>query len=121
MLELNMIPEGLAQKIVNAGKKCAECKYFVHIPWAADLCGCQGHVFAREESGCTDFIAHGKQSNAERIRSMTDRELAEWLNWITNCEECPVKRECENPYYTTSIDACINTLLGWLKQEAKDA
>lgn len=40
------------------------------------------------------------QTNADRIRSMSDEELAEWIAYDTSCETCPVKGttdyECHN-------------------------
>lgn len=54
-----------------------------------------------------------KQTNADRIRSMTDEELANWLEQFASCELCPAIRErCGYG------DGCINAWLDWLKQEA---
>ena len=52
-------------------------------------------------------------TNADRIRSMTDEELAE-LFWIrADCELCPNKE----PHCS---DDCKKHWLDWLKEEAKE-
>jgi len=56
-----------------------------------------------------------KQTNADRIRAMTDEELAElWLERI-DCGQCPVLGECN----LTDKD-CKRLALEWLKQEANE-
>lgn len=52
-------------------------------------------------------------TNADKIRAMTDEELANWVNFHTDCENCP-NRKCEDSY-TTSPDSCVKSLLAWLK------
>ena len=56
-----------------------------------------------------------KQSNADRIRSMTDEEMAKYYfdAFFYTTPYC-FKPEC------TDDDACEECLLNWLKQEAKD-
>ena len=54
-----------------------------------------------------------QKTNADRIRSMTDEELAE-LFWIrADCELCPNKE----PYCS---DDCKKHWLDWLKKEATE-
>ena len=54
-------------------------------------------------------------TNADRIRSMTDEELAElWWEHV-DCGECPVHRDCK----MTGQD-CKELALGWLQEEAKE-
>lgn len=59
-------------------------------------------------------------TNGDRIRQMTDEELADFLDTITdcchgvilsNCDRCPMKYADEAPF--CRIDE-------WLKQEVKD-
>ena len=52
------------------------------------------------------YFASKPQTNADRIRSMTDEELAEWYWWMLRYVQG----------YTDSRVA----LLDWLKQEAKE-
>ena len=53
-------------------------------------------------------------TNADRIRSMTDEKLANWLEQFASCELCPAIRErCGYG------DGCVKAWLDWLKEEAK--
>jgi len=56
-----------------------------------------------------------KLTNADRIRSMTDEELAELWWERVDCGECPVHKECK----LTGQD-CKRLALDWLKQEVED-
>lgn len=59
------------------------------------------------QSPCKDE----KPSNADRIRAMSDEELAEWLDrLITHCNDGP----CFNCFMQ---EACLTSVLEWLKQE----
>ena len=62
-----------------------------------------------------------KQTNADRIRSMTDEELAEFLDKVScGCEECPKERECMYPLTQFDVELpCSKVLLKWLKEEIK--
>lgn len=58
-------------------------------------------------------------TNGDRIRQMTDEELRDFLDKITDCcfsnndcDNCPMKYSDE-PYYRCNIEA-------WLKQEASE-
>ena len=53
-----------------------------------------------------------KPSNADRIRSMKDEELAKFIaSQRTDCYHCPV---------VVCVDACEVSWLDWLKQEVTD-
>lgn len=56
-------------------------------------------------------------TNGDRIRVMTDEELAEWLAVRINCEDgrCPAHASC-----VPSMEdmQCKDWICGWLKQEA---
>ena len=54
-------------------------------------------------------------TNADRIRSMTDDELADLWWERVDCGECPVHRDCR----MTGQD-CKELALGWLQEEAKE-
>ena len=66
-----------------------------------------------DASRCRDFEKR-PQTNADRIRAMTDEELANFVSLCCGwtCAECPVGRECNG-------DECFSTWLDWLKQEAQ--
>ena len=72
--------------------KCRKCKNY-----GMAICG-RCDMFYSE----FDPIDEPKQTNADRIRAMTDEELAEWL-----AKNDP---ECDPPEWW----------LGWLKQEAEE-
>ena len=84
-----------------------------------EACSCGG-----DESKC-DFYEDKrkketpKTTNADRIRSMTDEELARFINFHTVCEECPAKRVCEDNY-TTKPGVCVRSILAWLKSPVEE-
>ena len=53
-------------------------------------------------------------TNADRIRGMSDEELAEWLVDANMCE-----RVCIEEDYC-GCDVCVNRVTDWLKQPAKE-
>ena len=63
----------------------------------------------RQIMGITEF----KQTNAGRIRSMSDEELAEFCGRNAGCAECVAKvgDDCEE---------CREVWLDWLKQEVTE-
>lgn len=58
-------------------------------------------------------------TNGDRIRSMTDEELAEAiaLNMFFNCSVCPEdKRLSDNPLICKCDEQCTKHCMEWLKQ-----
>lgn len=53
-------------------------------------------------------------TNADRIRSMSDEDLAEWLVDANMCE-----RVCIEEDYC-GCDVCVNRVTDWLKQPVKE-
>ena len=53
-------------------------------------------------------------TKADKIRSMSDEELADYFYSIMDCWQCPAYKEC------TQEDGCANALLAWLKMEHKE-
>ena len=53
-----------------------------------------------------------KQTNADRIRAMTDEKLAKYLAWLEDPQACYVWELYENK-------EIIDDWLEWLKQEAE--
>ena len=53
-------------------------------------------------------------TNADKIRGMTDTELADLLAEVTDCWYCPTYQEC------TDVKSCDNALMAWLKKERKE-
>lgn len=56
-------------------------------------------------------------TNADRIRSMSDEELAEWIETIANCRMCKIGEEHCSGGETNSRASCMIHWLDWLKQE----
>ena len=55
------------------------------------------------------------KTNADRIRSMTDEELAEWLVSIIECDDgCPCIKECGEK---EEMGVCYPSMLEWLRKE----
>lgn len=63
----------------------------------------------------TQFKPKKPPSNADRIRSMTDEELAELWWERVDCGECPMHRDCR----MTGQD-CKKLALDWLGQEISE-
>jgi hypothetical protein len=66
-------------------------------------------------------------TNADRIRSLNDEELAEYIfglgNGPENCDgHCAYQDDCnaEGFNYSTCIKACIKEVTDWLKQPVKE-
>ncbi len=85
---------------------CPSCVY------ASGICKKTG-VEIRTTTGCT-YHTPKPMTNADRIRSMSDEELVEFILPITECGRCPTG---EIP---CTGDNCRRTLLGWLREEAAE-
>lgn len=88
--------------------RCDKCKN-------ADIC--LDHRELKTLKGCTSGIPDRKRlTNADRIRNMSDGELAEFLAYNAYCEECYVKKDdsCCYPDGT-----CKQKHLEWLQSEAE--
>lgn len=63
-------------------------------------------------------------TNANKMRSMTDEELAELINkdpfvrYLTPAKYCEIVNAGENPGFCD--DDCYDCILKWLKEEAKE-
>ena len=83
-------------------------------------CGaCEGNVCKEpfdSALGCDARLAK-PETNADRIRAMSDEELAEWLNRLhTLCECCSARERCG----VVECDmVCEQNILDWLRQPVK--
>ena len=59
---------------------------------------------------CPHFI---QKTNADRIRDMSDEELAVWLEDVVSCLDCPISKECNSGKH------CRMWMKKWLKQPAE--
>lgn len=93
---------------------CGRCGMLNH--WGqCQLTACRYPV---QESGVINGSAYVAKivTNADRIRAMSDEELAEWLAKITDCGECKVSTSrC-----MVSEKSCACAWLDWLKQEVSE-
>lgn len=88
---------------------CETCRYYMASPLQEPCESCHWD----------DVIGHDPSNwegptNADRIRAMTDEELAEWLAYSSMPKE--VRNGMNNGAFETQADA----FLWWLKQEAKE-
>lgn len=57
------------------------------------------------------------ESNADRIRAMTDEELAVWIAETSNCSDwCILNEKCKSKL---DNEACPNVWLEWLREESE--
>ena len=81
------------------------------------MCGMQKGIAPLEScDGCESYHSIRKRTNADRIRAMTDEELAEFItgaayDFVERPGMCDV---CD----TATVQHCENCWLDWLKQEA---
>lgn len=70
------------------------------------------HQLTRDRCADNGFTAYVPQTNADKIRSMSDWEMAGWLCDVSECDRrCPAKiGDC-----IFSDTACISAWTDWLK------
>lgn len=95
-------------------KSCRECCYAA--PTGANLYCSINDCYVGELS-CDDFEPIVKaKTNADRIRAMTDEELAVFIANAVDCCNCKHPRNgCSE-----NDETCAACWLDWLKQEATD-
>lgn len=90
---------------------CKQCKYIAACMAEAHSLG---QVFDPNYDGehrCTDFVSF---SNADRIRSMNDEDLAKWIDWLFGrCEWCDIDKIATDDCNDVECTPCI---LKWLQQ-----
>ena len=99
-------------------KYCKDCVGF-------DECKTTGRTveFAVDDGVCIDFDERKPQTNAERIRSMSDEELAKHLvdiGW--DCHLCAEHRRLDNEPLLSGEkcdEKCAEHCLQWLQQPAE--
>ena len=93
-----------------------ECKNCVHKSdfKSAECGGCMVSYYDGEQIGLPSNFEQKPQTNADRIRAMSDEELAQWLCLNYGCTKCPGQELC------TINDGKHNGLTKWLKQPAEE-
>lgn len=75
-------------------------------------CSCQHNNNSRDNESCCR--CDSRQTNADRIRNMSDEELADVL--FDSCLEVMHIDECP---YTDNVGTCKKCILDWLQSEAE--
>ena len=90
-------------------RSCRECCYAA--PTGANLYCSMNDCYVGELT-CDDFEPIVKaKTNADRIRAMSDEELAQFFHDSVACGDCPVgDSKCKRAFAL-----CKNTALAWLK------
>ena len=100
---------------ITSCPRCGGRVRSVSIGWKCE--SCQGFIDMRGE-----FHQHKEEpfmppmTNADRIRSMSDEELAEFLE---SSHGCPSNEDCEYGVHATS-ENCIKHWATWLQQPAEE-
>ena len=75
-------------------------------------CSCKHNSNSRDNEPCCR--CDSKHTNADRIRNMSDEELAEWINTKDACGQCAYELES-----LCMEEPCTNGILKWLQSEAE--
>lgn len=92
--------------------KCKNCKHFYKRPDITMFTCAEGKP--HEDNTVIDCENYAPMTNADRIRSMTDDELAQTL--FASCLEIMKLEECTN---TDNCGVCKRCVLEWLQSEAE--
>ena len=83
---------------------CKYCKADCALSGEENLKECKGHI---------------SMTNADRIRAMSDEELATFISEIA--DECERNTECNQHCYGCDIEYCVReSCLKWLQQPAEE-
>lgn len=78
-------------------------------------CNCQHNSSSRDNEPCCG--CDSKQTNADRIRNMSDEELAEFMSENTSYYYCGVR--CKDRPKSPTESSCNFRWLEWLQSEAE--
>ena len=78
-------------------------------------CNCQHNSNSRDNEPCCR--CDSRQTNADRIRNMSDEELAELLFNKSRCDNCFAN--CNDKDNCPSLSSCYSRHLKWLQSEAE--
>ena len=90
-------------------EKCKDCCSRLFCMSVAEVNGEDFETMANKKD-CRKRVL----TNADRIRSMSDEELAKEYDNRIYCGGCPVREKCDE-----TLDLCDTLLLEWLKQPAE--
>lgn len=89
--------------------ECDNCKNKKDWP-CPNTCGYMGTCDGWEPKPTT---------NGDKLRAMSDEELAEWIETMADCRMCQIAEEHCSGGETNSRASCMIHWLDWLKQEAE--
>lgn len=91
-----------------------DLKYYLDLATKekAHTCNCRHNSNSRENEPCCG--CESRQTHADRIRNMSDEELADVL--FDSCLEVMHIDECP---YTDNVGMCKECILDWLQSEAE--
>ena len=94
-----------------------DLKYYLDLATKekAHTCNCQHNSNSRDDEPCCR--CDSKQTNADRIRNMSDEELAELLFNKSRCDNCFAN--CNDKDNCPSLGSCYSRHLEWLQSEAE--
>lgn len=101
--------------------KCESCVYGVNV--GGNL-HCASPYFPKPKiyekvDNCKEYEPIKKPvTNFDKIRAMTDEELATWVETIAGCDLCPMLDEQCSGGEVNSRASCKHHWLDWLRQEA---
>lgn len=78
-------------------------------------CNCQHNSNSRDSEPCCR--CNSRHTNADRIRNMSDEELAELLFNKSRCDNCFAN--CNDKDNCPSLSSCYSRHLEWLQSEAE--
>ena len=78
-------------------------------------CNCKHNSNSRDNEPCCR--CDSRQTNADRIRNMSDEELAELMSNISTCDNCFAN--CNDKDNCPSLGSCYSRHLEWLQSEAE--
>lgn len=81
-------------------------------------CNCQRNSNSRDNEPCCR--CGGRKTNADRIRNMSDEELAKYIYDVSeHCADCVVcGDDCDS--CNGAEDICVPKIVEWLKLESED-
>lgn len=94
-----------------------DLKYYLELATKekAHTCNCQHNSNSKDSEPCCG--CDSKQTNADRIRNMSDEELAEFMNENTSYYYCGVR--CKDRPKSPTESNCNFRWLEWLQSEAE--
>lgn len=101
----------IKRKQKRPSRICFECTHYE---------ACQawnvGTLVETDATHCVNYRASVWKTNADRIRSMSDEELAGFFRDYVACDDCPVEpKKCGKGWIP-----CKDVALSWLKEEVSE-